>query len=143
MRQIANILTSLALFAAAPHAKAQAQGNGQPALPSQTPATAEAAKHALRYGKRCILKRGSLIAVSEEALRRLYHASQVHDTDTVARLVTKHQVENTIRDALAIPVSPHGFAYDVVEVHIPGFFGNVFTPRVCLDGDVQGYLAEH
>jgi hypothetical protein len=143
MKRIANLLTSIALLAAAPCAKAQAQGNEQPALPSQTPVKADAAKHALCYGKRCIIKRGFLIAVSEQALRRLYHASRVHDTDAIVRLVTKHQVENTIRDALAIPVSPHGFAYDVVEVHIPGFFGNVFTPRVCLDGDVQGYLAAH
>ena len=145
MRQIANILTSLALFAAVPYVKAQAQvqANGQPALPSPGRATADAAKHALRYGKRCILKRGSLIAVSERSLRRLFLALHVHDRATIATMATQNRVGSVILDSIAVPIAPHGWAADVVEVHIPGYFGNVFTDRESLDGDVQGYLAAH
>ena len=55
----------------------------------------------------------------------------------------KDLIDRMIVDAIAIPVAPHGWAADVVEIHIPGYFGNVFTDRESLDGDVQGYLDAH
>jgi hypothetical protein len=143
MKPIANLLTSIALCAAAPYAKAQAHGNGQPALPPQNPATAGAAKHALHYGRRCILKKGAILAVSYEALERFYQVAQKNDIAGIKRLMHKDLIDRMIVDAIAIPVAPHGWAADVVEIHIPGYFGNVFTDRESLDGDVQGYLAAH
>ena len=143
MKPIANLLTSMALFAAVPCAKAQAHGNGQPALPSQNPATADAAKHALHYGRKCILKKGAILSVSYEALERFYQLAQRNNIEGIKRLMHKDLIDRMIVDAIAIPVAPHGWAADVVEIHIPGYFGNVFTDRESLDGDVQGYLAAH
>ena len=143
MKPIANILTSLVLFAAAPYAKAQAHANGQPASPAQNPATAQAAKHALHYGRKCILKKGAILSVSYEALERFYQLAQSNNIEGIKRLMHKGLLDRMIVDAIATPVAPHGWAADVVEIHIPGYFGNVFTDRESLDGDVQGYLAAH
>jgi hypothetical protein len=130
---IINLIAAVAVFVSATPMKAQTK-----------PSPPRANVHALHYGKKCIIKQGSIIAVSEESLRRFAYAAEVHDTKGVmAKMVSKNLIDAMIVDAIATPVAPHGWAADVVEIHIPGYFRNVFAPRVCLDGDVKGYLAEH
>jgi hypothetical protein len=130
MKPLVTFLTSLALCAAA---SAEAPVHPAPVDP-----------HALRYGKRCILKRGALIAVSELCLRRwLYLPDPVARKRVVDQMLRNHQIESTIVDAVATAVAPHGWAADIVEVHVAGELAHVYTPRVCVDGDVRGYLATH
>src|SRR5689334_12037010 len=115
MTKLRKTLIGLALFAV--------QAAAQAASP---------APHALAYGQKYFLRRGAFIAVSETSLRRLFQAFRTHDSNAIARLVERHEVESLIRDAIATPVASHGGSFDVVEVQIPGFIGTVVTPRMNL-----------
>jgi hypothetical protein len=131
MKTLLTALTALTLALSAP---ARAQVN-----PSQYPVD----PHALRYGKRCILKKGALVATNENALRDLFRFSHAHDLAGVRRLLARRQIDGMICDALAIPIQPYGLSHDVVEIRIPGYLRHVYTARAWLDGDVKGYLAAH
>jgi hypothetical protein len=135
MKSFATILIAAAILGAATSVKADVN-------PSTPPQQANA--HALRYGKKCILKKGSFIAVSEQSLRRFDELARMPNaTERIRKMVRENLVDRMIVDAIAVAVAPRGWASDLVEIHIPGYFGNVFTPRASLDGDVAGYLAAH
>ena len=119
MKPLTSLISAVAIVASATSVEAEINPS-----PQQTNV------HAPHYGRKCILRKGSRIAVSEESLRRFAHAAKLHDTSgVIARMVSKNLVDTMIVDAVAIPVAPHGWAADVVEIHIPGYLKNVFTPR--------------
>lgn len=112
-----NLLFSLALCCAA-------------AAPSQAaPLRSSSSLGAISAGRRYILPRGSFIAVSESALRRLFQGLRQNDTAAVVGLVQRNEVEKLVRDAVAVPVASRGKSAEVIEVQIPGFIGTVVTPR--------------
>jgi hypothetical protein len=64
----------------------------------------------------------------------LFQALRQHNTDAIADLVRRNEVEKLIRDARAVPVASRGKSGDMVEVSIPGYIGNVVTPKMNLIG---------
>ena len=92
---IINLIATVAVFVSATPMKAQTK-----------PSPPRANVHALHYGKKCIIKKGSIIALSEESLRRFAYAAEVHDTKGVmAKMVSKNLIDTMIVDALATPVA--------------------------------------
>jgi hypothetical protein len=86
----------------------------------------------IAYGTRCRIPRGAFIAVSENALRRLFQALHAGDHYALVGLIQRNEVEKLIRDASGTALGTRGNSGEMVEVQIPGFSGPVVTPRSSL-----------